>query len=280
LEKYRCQSESILEQLRAGVRFFDLRVALQEGEFYSEHIFLAGPFGGTGGILDQIHQFLEECPGEVIFLCTDAEHIYSDTTSNGIATLSQRNDYFKMVTENLPGMLALAPEFSDGSTESDWRIVSLNQTLGDVLDGGGRIIYVGLSRGELDEAYQKYIWPNPDGGIWHKYASDLEKLYNDYDKNDNGKIDEDEIGLNTEVCKWIAADKEQPDQTDKFRCLGAHTNDGSMGKIDMAAVVNPQVLGWLLSGDWKSAHIAIIQVNDSVNTPDWVRVFLLNWMKK
>jgi len=280
LEKHRCQSESILEQLRAGVRYFDLRVALQEGEFYSEHIFLAGPFEGEGGILDQINQFLEECPGEVIFLCTDAEHIYSDTTDDGKATLSQRNDYFEMVMENLPGKLALAPEFSDDLNESQKSNASLDKTLRDVLNSRGRIIYIGPSGDELSPGLMEYIWPLQKDGIWHQYASDPEKLYNDYDKNDNGKIDDDEIGLNTEVCSWIAADKEQLDLTDKLHVLQAMTNGGSMGKIDMAAVVNPQVLGWLLSGDWKSAPIPVIQVNDAVNTPDWVRVFLLNWMPK
>ena len=276
LEKYRCQSESILDQLRAGVRYFDLRVALQEEKFYSEHIFLAGPFEGEGGILDQIKQFFEECPSEVIFLCTDAEHIYSDTTDDGKATLSQRNDYFEMVMGNLPGMLALAPEFSDDLNESQKSNACLDKTLRDVLNSGGRIIYIGPSGDELSPGLMEYIWPLQNDGIWHQYASDLEKLYNDYDENGNGKIDDDEIGLNNEVGNWT--DEKTP--TDKLHVLQAMTNGGSMGKIDMAAVVNPQVLGWLLSGDWKSAHIAVIQVNDSVNTPDWVRVFLLNWMPK
>jgi hypothetical protein len=267
LQSKRCQSESILDQLRAGVRYFDLRVALQEGEFYSEHIWLAGPFEGEGGILDQIHQFLEECPGEVIILKTSAEHMYSDTTKDGNATLSQRNDYFKMVMENLPGMLALAPEFSDDLTESQKTNASLDRTLRDALNNQTRIIYVGLSGDELDEAYQQYIWPLQTDGIWHEKASDLNILYNGI---------EDEIGLNNEVCNWT--DEKTP--TDKLHVLQAMTNGGSMGKIDMAAVVNPQVLGWLLSGDWKSAHIPVIQVNDAVNTPDWVRVFLLNWMPK
>lgn len=292
LENYRCQSESMLDQLRAGVRYFDLRVALQGGKFYSEHIFLAGPFWldepfeGEGGILNQIHQFFEECTGEVIILTTSSDHMYSDTTDNGLATKDERNAYFDMVMKKLPGMLAPAPEFSDDLTKSEKSSASLDKTLRDIHDSGGTIIYFGLSDDEVEPEYQKYIWPIQKDGIWHEKASDLKILYNGYDGNDDGDYDDydndddkddiDEMGLNKEVRNWY----DEGAASDKLHVMQAMTNGGPMGKIDMATVVNSQILEWLLSDVWKDTDIPVIQVNDAVNTPDWVRVFLLNWMPK
>lgn len=292
----RCQSQSMLTQLRAGVRYFDLRVAYQRGKFYSEHIWLAGPFEGeegAPGILDMILRFLKESPGEVIVLHTSSDHMYSDKNGDGepnaggIAIKNQRNLYFDMLLRNLPGMLALAPVFSMGANASDKSKAVLDMQLRDVVDSGGRIIYFGLSDGEVDDAYQKYIWPLQNDGIWHKNAKNLEILYDGYDGNDDGDYNDydysnndtsddiDEMGLNKEVSEWIKYDGNSP--TDKLHVMQAMTNGGSMGKIDMAAVVNPKILEWLLS-DWKEAQISVVQVNDAVNTPDWVRIFLLNWM--
>jgi len=259
----RCQSEPILTQLRAGVRYLDLRVAYQGGKFYSEHIWLAGEFAGTDNILDQIGQFLHECPDEVIIISTSAIHIYSDTTDDGLASDEEVCAYFRMVNSSLPGKLAPAPVCEGSCNSSQKSSNALQQTLRDVLDSGANIIYMGDLSGKLDQELQPYIWPirvESLGGLTDGGVSDLEDKLTD--------IIED----------WIDEQSEGEFEKDHLRSMS--TNIYGDGKIEMAGEANPMALHLMLSeiGAHESAIINLLQINDAVNTPDWVRIFLLNWM--
>ena len=67
-EKSRTQSLSILQQLQAGVRYFDLRVCERDGDIWTYH----GAFGAYGGqlrtILTDVRTFMDAGSQEAVFL--------------------------------------------------------------------------------------------------------------------------------------------------------------------------------------------------------------------
>jgi hypothetical protein len=78
ISKFKCQSASIKGQLLYGVRYLDLRVAYQNGEYWSHHGFLSTPFSRSDGIFAQIRNFLHSYPDEIIIL--NMQHFYRMTT--------------------------------------------------------------------------------------------------------------------------------------------------------------------------------------------------------
>ncbi|KAH8290001.1 hypothetical protein KR018_011274, partial [Drosophila ironensis] len=71
------QSHGILEQLQAGVRYFDLRIAQKEGKFYYCHgVFAMEVFEP----LLELRQFLDSHPEEVVAL--DLQHFYAMTVAH------------------------------------------------------------------------------------------------------------------------------------------------------------------------------------------------------
>ncbi len=228
----RTQSVPILQQLQAGVRYLDLRVALQGGQYYSEHMWLSAPFMGTNGIFDQIKQFLKENPDEIIIIVSYAGHLYSDTQPDGLMSTAEADAFFQTVLNEFPNLLAPAPSGD-----------LMQQTLGDIWKDSGRIIYFGPNT--LSPAIQQYIWNTLKiDSQWMQQATVPAVLITD---------------LNEQVITpWMT----EP-YNDELHILQAMTNDNT--KIATAAETNPLILEQLNSA-WKTAPINIVQVNDAVNS--------------
>ncbi len=64
------QLANTTELLQAGVRYFDIRLSLVEGKWYTKHNYISG---GFNLIAEEITEFLDENPGE--FLILDFQHI-------------------------------------------------------------------------------------------------------------------------------------------------------------------------------------------------------------
>lgn len=118
----RCQASSIAEQLKAGVRYFDMRVAYQDGAYFGMHMWLSTPFFGPGSVMDQIKVFMAAHPDEVLILYFQG--IYSET---GPMTDAEAAALFGLVADELPGLLLPKSDFS-------------RLTFGEIWQGQGRVI--------------------------------------------------------------------------------------------------------------------------------------------
>lgn len=237
----RCQSASISNQLCAGVRWLDMRVAYQGGAYFSEHMWLAGPFMTTNGVLgifDELLQFLNAHTNEIIIINTQSVHIYSDTTSSGLATAGELNAFFQQVKDALP--LVPAPTNDP-----------LQTTLGSIWSGPGRVIYIGPDN--LNTQLQPYVWGKLSvDSTWYSNAYDVGTLMTD---------------LTANMETWYAGP-----YNDQFHVLQAMANDTN--KIYTARFeVNPAILDALCNTlpdpeadrSWKQAPLNVVQMNDSVN---------------
>ena len=95
-----CQSKSVLEQLRAGVRYFDLRIArhAESGRFYTCH----GVFCADMCVLmKELGTFLSNHPREIVVL--DFNHLYEMDGHHG--------EFLKMVFDVL-GEMAASPKWT------------------------------------------------------------------------------------------------------------------------------------------------------------------------
>jgi hypothetical protein len=239
------QSESILEQLRDGVRMFDIRMAKQSDMWYGMHVYIAIPIVQGICITSQIFQFLQECPQEVIILYFN--ECWSDNTGSGVATKNEQNELIGIFRDYLP----LAP----------WSGDPLNQTINQILSRYGehvqvgRVIFIPYDRSVLTADNQKYAWEFP-----HSF---------DGENNDGPTLNEQVESLRQALSQWYST------PYSKFRMLATSCQKCGY-RVDNAAKINPLALQLALS-DTK-AHYNGIRVNDATNTPDWIRVFILNWM--
>ncbi|MFA6034214.1 MAG: hypothetical protein WC889_15045 [Myxococcota bacterium] len=248
LENALTQSAPILNQLQAGVRYLDLRVALQDGGYYSEHMWLSTPFAGDGGILDQLGRFLSSNPDEIIIITTDTNHIYSDTTDGGMATIDQTNAYFQMVQNALP--LVTAPQAG-----ADPTLV----TLGSIWAGSGRIIYFGPPN--IDSTLQQRVWvyDNSIDSKWQPDASTPDELVQSLNAN-------------------VIAGWEDGGSPAQLHVLQAMTNDHQ--KLINAPMTNAAIISQL-GGAWANVRINVVQVNDTMEAADaGIMPVLINRMIK
>jgi len=134
----RCQSATIKDQLRYGVRYFDLRVAKQYGAYWIAHMWLSTPLQGKGGVFTQIKAFLSEHPDEIIILSNHT--LYSGR--EGMSAHEAR-DYYHMVEREFGSALVPAGDFA-------------TTTLGSIWQGSGRVVLIG----DVRRAPLPFIW-NP-----------------------------------------------------------------------------------------------------------------------
>jgi len=132
----RCQSASIKDQLRYGVRYLDLRIARQGGAYRIEHMWMSTPLLGEGGVFTQIKDFLREHPQEVIIL--HMQELYSDT---GRMNGAEAKAYFQLVKEEFGAALAAKGDFA-------------STTLGNIWASGANIIVVA----DIERSREPFIW--------------------------------------------------------------------------------------------------------------------------
>ncbi|MEW5734843.1 MAG: hypothetical protein AB1921_08305 [Thermodesulfobacteriota bacterium] len=121
----RSQSTDILNQLRYGVRYLDLRVTKQDGEYWIEHIFLSAKVTGHGGMFWQIKEFLRQHPDEIIVLSNHALYEHK-----GGMNERETEEWYKLVQREFGDLLVPAGSFSAA-------------TLGSIWQGKGRLVFYG-----------------------------------------------------------------------------------------------------------------------------------------
>ncbi|MDD5431847.1 MAG: hypothetical protein PHO70_02545 [Candidatus Omnitrophica bacterium] len=132
----RCQSASIKDQLRYGVRYLDLRVAWQDGAYQIEHMWMSTPLLGEGGVFTQIEDFLREYPQEIIIL--HMQELYSET---GRMNSDETEDYFQLINKEFGASLATRGDFA-------------STTPGDIWAAGANIIVIA----DVQSSLQPFIW--------------------------------------------------------------------------------------------------------------------------
>lgn len=131
----RCQSATITEQLHYGVRYLDMRIAHQEGQYWGTHMWLSTPAFGEGGVFTQIKTFLAEHPGELILL--NFNGLYGE---NKPMNREQMESFYNKLEKELGDLLAPRGNFS-------------KTCLAEIWQGNGRIIAIGDK-----ETNHEFIW--------------------------------------------------------------------------------------------------------------------------
>jgi hypothetical protein len=132
----RCQSASIKDQLRYGVRYLDLRIAWQDGAYWIEHMWVSTPLLGDRGVLMQIKEFLREHPEEVIIL--HMQELCSDT---GRMSSAQAGAYFQLIGQEFGSLLAPRGDFA-------------STTFGNIRAAGANLIVVA----DVEHSVEPFIW--------------------------------------------------------------------------------------------------------------------------
>ena len=97
-----CQANTLMQQLESGVRYLDLRIALQKGVYMSEHMWIGETlFPNSAGVLDtpfwEIMQFIKNNPQEILILNVNA--LLSDKPESQLTvfmTSAQRQAIFNL----------------------------------------------------------------------------------------------------------------------------------------------------------------------------------------
>ncbi len=132
----RCQSASIKDQLRYGVRYLDLRIARQDGAYWIEHMWMSTPLLGDDGVFAEIKDFLREHPKEVVIL--HMQELYSDT---GRMNHDEAEAYFRLLKQEFGTALATKGDFA-------------STTLGDIWAAGANLIVVA----DVERSSEPFVW--------------------------------------------------------------------------------------------------------------------------
>jgi len=133
----RCQSASIEDQLRYGVRYLDLRIAFQNNKYWIEHMWLSTPLLGEDGVFAEIKDFLSKYPQEIVIL--NMKELWSET---GEMTSQEAEVYFQLVEKEFGALLAPAGDFAQA-------------TIGSLLAQGAQLIIIG----NTERTASSFIWP-------------------------------------------------------------------------------------------------------------------------
>jgi hypothetical protein len=224
----RCQSASIGEQLRHGVRYLDLRIAHQDHEYWGMHMWLSTtPCFGERGFLGEIKSFLADHPDEVVLLL--AQHLYSE---HGPMTPEEADAFYRKAEKDLEPLLIPRDDFS-------------RLTFGEIWRGRGRIILIAGAELSTDALLAAH--PN----LWN--GRDLDSQWMDQPSP---------VKLMAELDRVIAEWRDGKSAR-KLRHLQAMTTCGH--KIESAATT-AALLREKLAADWKTAPISVVQVDDSVHS--------------
>lgn len=252
----RCQSATISEQLLAGVRYFDLRIAYQDGEYWGMHEWLSTPAFGDGGVFMQVKSFLETHPNEIIIFYS--QHLYWE---KGLMTQGEALLFYHKVENYFGDLMIKKANFS-------------TLTYGDIWKGKGRIILVAAKEFGSPEHHKTkhhhkrstYTVDDYDSdsnsGSSQESINDDPYLWNGNDNDskwmDTGDTDTLISGLDDIVSAW-----KNGNSNDKLRHLQCMTT--TQNKIEDAKATNA-LIREKLKTDWKDAPISIVQVDDSVNS--------------
>ncbi len=137
----RCQSATILEQLTYGVRYLDMRIAHQDGEYWGTHMWLSTPLFGDGGVFTQIKGFLAAHPGEIIIV--NLNELYSDKKP---MNKEQKKSFYKKMGKEFGALLVPRGDFAMTPLSSLWK-------------SGGRIVAIGDVTADPEN---DFIWDRRD----------------------------------------------------------------------------------------------------------------------
>jgi hypothetical protein len=132
----RAQGLSIARQLRAGVRYFDLRVAPLNGELRICHAMFSGT---VRKVIDQVSSFTQKHPQEIVIL--DFQHFYKVPEAD--------HDWLAEYMRVTLGGRCVPP--------------SVDARIGDLWKSGQQVIIIYTSGGGGERVYQNnpWIWPRP-----------------------------------------------------------------------------------------------------------------------
>lgn len=244
LKKAQCQKDPITAQLTAGVRYFDLRIAYQNGMYYAEHMWLGAQLfpAPASTPLIEIKNFLAANPSEVVILNVNA--LLSDAPGDapgntpGAMTPAQQQTLFSNI-EQLFGS-SLIPQ------------AAAFPTFNSIWAGVGRIILIN-SWAPLG---------SPDPNVWDNTSKTQPLVNSEWQKvtTDSPQL---LVGdLTVVLNKWYNNWSQYAGQ---MRVLQAMTTTDK--KIDAAENTNSYLCNYCLPSSWWPKYkLNIIQVDDSTNS--------------
>lgn len=229
----KAQSLSIAQQLRAGIRYFDLRVGLNGGAFWTMHSLFSVAL--VSSVLEPVRDFLADYPQEIVIL--DFNQFGGMGPEDFTALQS--------LIENSLGGYAPKPQALDPTSP-----VSL------FLQRGARAILIWRPSGSDPKNGNPFFWDKELVSNWPNKQNPAD-LLSDLERNLGSAPANDFSVLQGVVT---------PDNTTVLNALTPGSTTPS-NLLEVARIVSPLVLTWL--PDWmRSLNIVILDHIETV--PDYV----------
>ena len=246
----RCQNNTLKQQLESGVRYLDLRVALQNSIYCAEHMWIGAPLFPSSAAKAQqgdtpfteIRDFLATHRNEVVYLNVNA--LLSDqpeSATTGFMTIAQRQKFFETMISFFGSERFVAPPTQSGIFPS----------FNDIWNTRGRIILINSCES---------VDPNPC--IWDNSTPSqvlVDSEWQDEAQNDPATLYQSLVA--NVLTKW----KTNASYMKKIRVLQMMTSTPM--KILAAQNTNRYLCGLIASNTiWPTYQLNIVQVDDSTNS--------------
>ncbi len=225
----KAQDLSIGDQLRAGIRYLDLRVSLVDSTYLLGHILVCGPLDDA---LQQVLTFTQQYPSELIIL--DVNHLY------GMQTIEAQVALIDFIAGILDGRLVQGPPTLDPSN-------TVNEILQHDPTGEARVILLFASAAAVAASGRADVWCSEAENYPPCESSQIISLWPDQD-NATGVLEHIRSQPERDLNRFYVS---QGQITPSEELISRSSHPGSLREA--AELSNPEVLamaaqGWIGTG--------------------------------
>jgi hypothetical protein len=231
----RAQDLSIGDQLRAGIRYLDLRVSLVESTYVLGHVLICGTLEDA---LRQVLAFTQQYPGELVIL--DVNHFY------GMQTIESQVALIDFIAAILEGRLVPGPPtLGPGNT--------VNEILQHDPAGTARLILLFSSATAIAASGRTDVWCSEAENYPPCESSQIISIWPDQD-NVPGVLDRIRSQPERDLNRFYVS---QGQITPSERLIGGASPPGSLREA--AKLYNPEVIS-MARREWQrtGANIVIL----------------------
>ncbi|MDT5348223.1 MAG: hypothetical protein QOH91_1510 [Mycobacterium sp.] len=227
------QDLSVGDQLRAGIRYVDLRVSLMDSTYVLGHVLVCGTLQDA---LQQVLLFTQQYPSELIIL--DVNHLY------GMETIESQVALIDFIAAILAGRLVQGPPALGPSN-------TVNEILRHDPDGTARVILLFSSAAAIKASGRSDIWCSEAENYPPCESSQIISLWPDQD-NATGVLDHIRSQPQRDPDRFYVS---QGQITPSDQLISRSSHPGSLREA--AKLYNPEVIS-MAAGEWRATGANII----------------------
>jgi hypothetical protein len=227
------QDLSVFDQLRAGVRYVDLRVSLVDSTYLLGHVLVSGTLEDA---LLGVLTFTRQHPGELIIL--DVNHVY------GMETVESQVALLNFIAGVLAGRLVAGPPALGPSA-------TVSEILGHDPDGTARVILLFASSAAIAASGRSDVWCSEAENYPPCESSQIISVWPDQD-NATGVLDHIRSQPQRDPDRFYVS---QGQITPSEQLISRSSSPGSLREA--AQLYNPGVIS-MAAREWRAAGANII----------------------